>query len=107
MTDVGRGLNYIGKQVTKLHSNQAINQAFDFAYDGAKNLKRFGKEAIADGNIVDAAKSVYMDQATKKWNATAIAGSYIVGSAGLRVVSGGGVTKDRNGNNDIIGIPFI
>ena len=39
MANVGRGLNYVGKQVTKLHSNQAINQAFDFAYDGAKNLK--------------------------------------------------------------------
>ena len=107
MANPGRGLNYIGKQVTKLHSNQAINQAFDFAYDGAKNLKRFGQKTMAGGNIVDTAKEIYMDQATKKWNATAIAGSYIVGSAGLRVATGGGITKDRNGNNDIIGIPFM
>ena len=28
-------------------------------------------------------------------------------SGAYRVASGGGVYKDRNGNTDIIGIPFI
>ena len=36
-----------------------------------------------------------------------IAGSYIGVSAAARVASGGGLYKDRNGNTNIAGVPFI
>ena len=36
-----------------------------------------------------------------------VAGTYVAASATGRIVSGGGLTKDKNGNNNIIGIPFI
>jgi len=36
-----------------------------------------------------------------------IAGSYMGASAVGRLASGGGLYKDREGNTDIIGIPFI
>lgn len=35
------------------------------------------------------------------------AGTYMLASSAGRIVSGGGITKDKNGNNNIIGIPFI
>ena len=42
-----------------------------------------------------------------KLNYGKIAGSYLGASAAMRVVSGGGVTKDRNGNANLIGVPFV
>ena len=42
-----------------------------------------------------------------KLNYGKIAGSYIGASAAMRVASGGGVTKDGNGNANLIGIPFV
>lgn len=40
-------------------------------------------------------------------NWTAIAGSTMTAGAALRVASGGGLYRDKNGQTDIIGIPFI
>ena len=42
-----------------------------------------------------------------KWDVGKIAGSYIGVSAAARVASGGGLYKDRNGNTNIAGVPFI
>lgn len=36
-----------------------------------------------------------------------IAGSVIGASAAFRLASGGGVYKDKNGNTNVIGIPFV
>ena len=36
-----------------------------------------------------------------------VAGTYATASAGLRLMSGGGLTRDRNGNPNMIGVPFI
>ena len=36
-----------------------------------------------------------------------VAGTYATASAGLRLLSGGGITRDRNGNPNMIGVPFI
>lgn len=36
-----------------------------------------------------------------------IAGSVIGASAATRIVTGGGVYKDKNGNTNVIGIPFV
>jgi hypothetical protein len=35
------------------------------------------------------------------------AGTYMTASIGARVISGGGLYKDRNGNTNLPGIPFI
>lgn len=35
------------------------------------------------------------------------AGTYMTASTAGRIVTGGGLTKDKNGNTNIIGIPFI
>ena len=39
--------------------------------------------------------------------AASAAGSYVTGAAGYRVLSGGGLYKDADGNTNIIGIPGI
>lgn len=42
-----------------------------------------------------------------KVNVGKIAGSYIGVSAAARVATGGGLYKDRNGNTNVAGVPFI
>lgn len=91
--------------VEKLNSNKAINSAFEFVGQGAANAYRFGKESISSGNLVEAAEKVFKDEG--KWNTGRIAGSYIAASGAARIATGGGLTRDRNGNNNIIGIPGI
>lgn len=53
-------------------------------------------KAIKQGHTVDG-----------KISAKRIAGTYVTASAVGRVATGGGITKDRNGNTNLIGIPFI
>lgn len=58
------------------------------------------------GNFTEAVKSAYQnDDGSLRMGR--IAGSYMAAAAGVRILSGGGVTKDRNGNNNLIGVPFI
>ena len=42
-----------------------------------------------------------------KWDVGRIAGAGFVAGAGMRVATGGGLYRDNNGSQDIIGIPFI
>lgn len=58
------------------------------------------------GSLTDAVKSAYTND-DGSLRLGRIAGSYMAAAAGVRVLSGGGVTKDRNGNNNLIGVPFI
>jgi len=96
----------LNNSVKKLHSNQAINSAFEFVGQGAANAYRFGKEAMSNPDgIVAAAETVFKDG--DAWNYGRIAGSYIAVSSAARIATGGGLTRDRNGNNNIIGIPGI
>lgn len=41
------------------------------------------------------------------YDARKVFGGLIGASAGARLLSGGGVYKDRDGNTDLIGIPFV
>jgi hypothetical protein len=59
--------------------------------------------AIARAYSKDQSQDISLQNA----NLGAIAGSYIGASAGYRVLSGGGVTKDGSGNPNVIGIPFV
>lgn len=49
-----------------------------------------------------------LEDGTKQyWDAGRIALGFMGASAGYRVLSGGGIYRDSNGNTDIIGIPFV
>lgn len=92
---------------TILDSNKAINSLNDFVAGTADSgFRGFANAYKKDPNIGKALSSAYKNNdGTLK--AGAIAGSYIGASAGARIVSGGGLTKDRNGNTNIIGVPFV
>lgn len=94
-----------GAGAKKLHSNQAINSAFDFAAASGRDVYNVAKRGLKGENLGSVAKEIYKQG--DNWNYGRIAGSYVAASSTARVVSGGGLTKDRNGNNDIIGIPGI
>ena len=48
-----------------------------------------------------------MDWCGKTWSGKKIAGGLAVLGIGYRFASGGGVYRDKNGDTDIAGIPFI
>jgi hypothetical protein len=57
--------------------------------------------------VKEAHKAAPGEMSVGGYSAKKIAGSYIGVSAGARVATGGGLYKDRDGNTDVIGIPFI
>lgn len=106
----------------KLRSNQAINGivkgavnngtgAFEVAHRMMGSQRQNFGEAMARTFATNAddlyknGKRVQGEAA--KLNYGKIAGSYIGAGAALRVVSGGGIYKDQNGNANLIGIPFL
>lgn len=117
---------------TLLTSNKGINSAGD-AIGTAWSLSMKNKQAAAKGLTGDAAKymsqfsqdasgnwlkdgkkmgmldkaEAFMHNADGSYNKTAIAGSYLGLAGGMRLVGGGGLTRDGRGNHDIVGIPFI
>lgn len=103
---------------TILHSNGAINHigknylgAAEYLTrgftDGDWNLmKTFGK-VNEKGQALNAAGEVLKKGEKQAINYGKIAGSYIGVGVAARVVTGGGLYKDRNGNTNIAGVPFI
>lgn len=102
---------------TVLNSNKAINSlgknmggAFEAGGRMIKDGNGFG-EAMArtfTNNADDLYKNGKRVKGAKaELNYGKIAGSYIGASAAMRVVSGGGVYKDQNGNSNLIGLPFV
>lgn len=66
---------------------------------------RFGGEGVG-GSIGGALKSAHTTaDGSLAWGS--IAGSYMTAAAGYRIASGGGVTRDRHGNPNLIGVPFV
>ena len=59
----------------------------------SKSLEKAGYYATKDGKTA--------------LNYGKIAGGYLGVSAGARVLTGGGLYRDKNGNANIIGVPFI
>jgi hypothetical protein len=80
-----------------LGSNKAINSIFGVPEMLAKGIK--------NGNWDDALKSTFQQGGKTDWGK--VAGSYIGVAAAGRVLSGGGIYKDRNGNTNLIGVPFV
>lgn len=124
--------NYL-ENFMKLHSNEAINpisRAANFIFGNAPDIGIRGvvNSTLDDGfeltsdaikntisksymkpRLNKAGEQLYNNEGRKLMtpNAKAIAGTYIGASLAGRIVGGGGVYKDSNGNTDIAGVPFI
>lgn len=98
-----------------LKSNEAINklsniEAAKGMFDGignvlTKTVKSDGtKEGIMDAVIRAHHKGNSMKNGI---SAARVAGSVFGVSTAYRIASGGGLYKDKNGNTNVVGIPFI
>ena len=96
-----------------LRSNKAINSIGKFVLGGTDDgIRGFAKNMSKEGtSFSDAAKSAYTkiskDGKSKSLNYKAIAGTYVGASLAGRVLTGGGIYKDKNGNNNVPIIPFM
>lgn len=99
----------VEKGLESLNVNKAINGAYDFLSKGFKEVASNYKEVggAAEGDLMKAIKGAYYDEGAKSLKYGNIAGSYLGVSSAYRLASGGGLYKDKNGNTNIIGVPFI
>lgn len=103
MDDLIKGVKDVGNV---LHTNNAINKI-------GKNMGgslEVGARMMGKGGYDKVGFKKAMSQTFKpdgNLNYGKIAGSYIGVSAAARIASGGGLYKDRNGNTNIAGVPFI
>lgn len=71
----------------------------------AKSTKTVEQGGTA-GNVKEALKQSFSTaEGNVDWGT--VAGSYLGVTAGARVLSGGGVYKDSNGNTNLISVPFV
>lgn len=117
--DVTRAVKDAIKGKPILHSNEAIGLGEKVVRGAINNGLGAGEmgyrvfkngEGIKDAAIRTFAKNgedVLSKGAKMELNYGKIAGSYIGLSAGARIISGGGAYKDRNGNSNLMGVPFI
>lgn len=75
--------------------------------DGNWNLKKTFGKFDESGNALNSAGKVLGKGESQALNYGKIAGSYIGAGVAARVVTGGGLYKDKNGNTNIAGVPFI
>lgn len=109
---MGKGIeafeNFI-KSSPILHSNEAINpigKAVNFMLgENATTGIRGVVNAIGSDDFNNLAKKAYYNEG--KLNAKAVAGTYVGASIAARAVGGGGIYRDRNGNDDLVGVPFL
>jgi hypothetical protein len=105
------------KMASILKGNEKIIDAMTDALKNAGGYvsKNWGKQGFSgvynnmtehNQDIGKAVKNAYTHEGGKL-NMGAVAGSYLGASAGYRALSGGGVYRDKNGNANIIGIPFV
>lgn len=104
MSTFSEANNAIEYAAKKLHSNETINKAFNYLANGAVDAINVGKQVLDNVEPMDALKNVYKDE---KWDIGRIAASGLVVGGAARIATGGGLYRDRNGSQDIIGIPFI
>ena len=78
----------------------------DYADDYFGGIGDTYKSVKDGGNFWDALQSAHTnDDGSLRWGR--VAGTYAAAAVGSRVISGGGLYKDRYGNSNIPGIPFI
>lgn len=98
-------VNAIEHVAKTLHSNESINKAFNYLANGAVDVINVGKQVLDNVDPMDALKNIYQEEG--KWQMGRIAASGLVVGGATRIATGGGLYRDRNGSQDIIGIPFI
>ena len=92
-TDVGKflfgGLSDMAHHVSSNHWNTSLKDALHKGFGGTKG------------------EMLSFDLGGKTWSGKKIAGGLAGLGIGYRFVSGGGAYRDKNGDTDIAGIPFI
>lgn len=114
---VDDGIDFIkglAKGQTILHSNKAINPLENFT----GGLEYIGR-SLNTGNWGDsigktfgkvqknAAGEIIGRSAENGYDIAKIAGSYLGVAGAGRLMTGGGIYKDGNGNTNLIGVPFV
>ena len=87
--------------------NKAINSIGNNFFGALEYGNRVLKHGEGFGEAFESTFKTMAADGTKKLNMGKIAGSYIGVAAAGRVLGGGGLYKDKNGNTDIIGVPFL
>ena len=70
-------------------------------------MKWIEENAKNGGNIIDKTKAYFNDEVNGSYRKKAVAGIYGGVAVGGRVLSGGSLTHNSDGERDIAGIPFI
>ena len=94
------------RRTTRRHSeklNEFGNQAKDFFFGGA--IDSYNNYQSGMG-VIDSVVKAHQN-ADGSTNMMRAAGTFVTASAAARVASGGGLYKDRYGNPNLIGVPFI
>lgn len=102
----GRSKGNRMKGNTRLNSdriNEFGNQAKDFFLGGSIDSYKNYKSGMG---IIDSVAKAHQNE-DGSVNMMKAAGTFMTMSAAARVASGGGVYKDRYGNPNLIGVPFI
>lgn len=112
--DIYKGINYVkdnfkfGKNDEPiLHSNKAIREVGKFFLGETDTGIRGTLAGLSSGKGFNEAVKEAYTTAEGGLNYKAIAGTYIGGSIAGRVATGGGIYKDRNGNSNLMGVPFV
>ena len=92
-------LNGAPSTATKI--GDALGGGYRDMYKGMKTSSNTGLKRIGDGF------NAGFRNADGKLNGARVAGGFVAASAVGRVATGGGVYKDRYGNTNLIGVPFI
>ena len=100
------------KGETLLHSNKAINPTMSKFTGGIEAVGRIVHgEGVGEALTTTFAKELGKDKEgkliAKQWDVGKIAGSFFGVSAAARIATGGGLYKDKDGNPNIIGVPFV
>lgn len=95
------------KKGSILRGNEAINPIPKNADGMMSGIPRaIYNMRHTDQGFVDAVKTAHSKPGGGLDYGT-IAGSYLAASSAYRIASGGGLTRDAEGNPNIIGIPFV
>ena len=96
-------------------AKQVGGNAFDFLTSGVRSSHAAysamdeGKDlvqSIIQGHMKDGVEAG-SKFAMENLDLGKVAGSYLLASGGYRLASGGGIYRDKHGNTDTIGVPFI
>lgn len=97
----GQKMNGTNKAINKIAAGVGNN-----AFGGAEAIYRM----VQKEGFSEALNNTFRHQSGKmkgQLNYGKIAGSYIGAAAAGRVITGGGLTKDGQGRQNLIGVPFV